>query len=230
MRILVADDEKDIRRVLKLVLENAGYEVVLVRDGAAAIEAVKSDATIDLCVMDIMMPKLSGIDATGEIRRFSSVPVLFLTARSFDSDKESAYSAGGDDYLVKPFSTKELLMKVDALTRRYNSYGAKDAKLSGAERLESGVLVNVDTRTVAKNGITLDLRDKEIDVLIYLVKNRGRTVSPEELYEAAWGEMPLPSSSNNVTVHILNLRRRLEDNPSSPKIIRTVWGKGYQID
>ncbi len=230
MRILVADDEKDIRRVLKLVLENVGYEVVLVKDGAAAIEAVKSDATIDLCVMDIMMPRLSGIEATTEIRRFSSVPVLFLTARSFDSDKESAYSAGGDDYIVKPFSTKELLMKVDALTRRYNSYGAKDAKLSGAERLESGVLVNVDTRTVAKNGITLDLRDKEIDVLIYLVKNRGRTVSPEELYEAAWGEIPLPSSSNNVTVHILNLRRRLEDNPSSPKIIRTVWGKGYQID
>ncbi len=230
MRILVADDEKDIRRVLRLVLENAGYEVILVNDGAAAVEHIKADATVDLCVMDIMMPTMSGIEATMEIRRFSSVPVLFLTARSFDSDKESAYSAGGDDYLVKPFSTRELLMKVEALTRRYNSYGAKDAKLSGAERLESGVLVNVDTRTVAKNGITLELRDKEIDVLIYLVKNRGRTVSPEELYEAAWGEMPLPSSSNNVTVHILNLRRRLEDNPSSPKIIRTVWGKGYQID
>lgn len=230
MRILVADDEKDIRRVLRLVLENAGYEVILVKDGVAAIEAVRSDATIDLCIMDIMMPEVSGIEATAQMRRFSSVPVLFLTARSFDSDKESAYSAGGDDYLVKPFSTKELLMKVDALTRRYNSYGAKDAKLSGAERLESGVLVNLDTRTVAKNGIQLDLRDKEIDVLIYLVKNRGRTVSPEELYEAAWGEMPLPSSSNNVTVHILNLRRRLEDNPSAPKIIRTVWGKGYQID
>lgn len=230
MRILVADDEKDIRRVLKLVLESAGYEVVPVRDGAAAVEALRSDATFDLCIMDIMMPKLSGVDATAEIRRFSSVPILFLTARSFDSDKESAYSSGGDDYLVKPFSTKELLMKVEALTRRYNSYGAKDAKLSGAERLEGGVLVNVDTRTVAKNGITLELRDKEIEVLLYLVKNRGRTVSPEELYEAAWGEMPLPSSGNNVTVHILNLRRRLEDNPSSPKIIRTVWGKGYQID
>ena len=122
------------------------------------------------------------------------------------------------------------MRKVDALTRRYNSYGAKDLKLTGAERLEGGVVVNVDARTVTKNGTEIDLRDKEIDVLMYLVTNRGRTVAPYELYEAVWGEIPLPSSNNNVTVHILNLRRRLEDNPSSPKIIRTVWGKGYQID
>ena len=165
-----------------------------------------------------------------EIRHFSSVPILFLTAKSLGSDKESAYSSGGDDYLVKPFSSTELLMKVDALTRRYNSYATKDSELVDGVRLGSGVVVNTETRECAKNGIKLDLRDKEIDVLLYLVKNRGRCVGPSELYEGVWGEISLPSSGNNITVHILNLRRKLEDDSSSPKIIRTVWGKGYQID
>ncbi len=230
MKILVADDELEIRRVLRLTLEKSGYDVIEATDGAEAVELLRSDATVDLCIMDILMPRLSGISATAQIRRFSSVPVLFLTARSFESDKESAYASGGDDYLVKPFSSRELLMKVDALTRRYNSYGAKDATLINGIRLSGGVLVNVEARTVAKNGVAVELRDKEMDVLLYLVANRGRVISPDELYSAVWGEIPLPSSNNNVTVHILNLRRRLEDNPSQPKIIRTVWGRGYQID
>lgn len=230
MKILVADDEIEIRRVLRLTLEKSGYDVILATDGYEAVEFLRSDATVDLCIMDIMMPRLSGIMATAEIRKFSSVPVLFLTARSFDSDKESAYASGGDDYLVKPFSSRELLMKVDALTRRYNSYGAKDAALINGIRLSGGVLVNVEARTVAKNGVAVELREKEMDVLLYLVSNRGRVISPDELYSSVWGEMPLPSSNNNVTVHILNLRRRLEDTPSQPKIIRTVWGRGYQID
>lgn len=230
MRILIVDDEYDIRRVLRLVLENEGYEVLEKADGAEAVEHLREDASIDLCIMDIMMPVMTGIEAARRIREFSSVPVLFLTARSFDTDKESAYASGGDDYLVKPFSTRELLMKVDALTRRYNTYGAKGSGASAGARLASGVLVNLDTRTVIKNGVLVELRDKEFEVLAYLINNRGRTVSSDELYEAVWGEMPLPSSGNNVTVHILNLRRRLEDNASSPKVIRTVWGKGYQVD
>ena len=230
MRVLIVDDEYDIRRVLRLVLENEGYEVVEGADGSEAVELLKEDASIDLCVMDIMMPVMSGIEAARKIREFSSVPVLFLTARSFDSDKETAYASGGDDYLVKPFSTRELLMKVDALTRRYNSYGAKGSGASSGAKLVGGVLVNLDTRTVIKNGVLVELRDKEFEVLAYLINNRGRTVSSDELYEAVWGEIPLASSGNNVTVHILNLRRKLEDSASGQKVIRTVWGKGYQID
>ena len=230
MRILVVDDEADIRRVLRLLLENAGYEVFEAKNGLEAVNAVREDSSIDLCVMDIKMPKMSGTVAAAEIRKFSAVPVLFLTAKSFVSDKESAYAAGGDDYIVKPFSGRELLMKIDALTRRYNSYGGKDTAQGSGIKLPGGVLINADTRTVLKNGVSVELRDKEMSVLLYLVQNKGRTVSPDELYEAVWGEMSLPSSGNNVTVHILNLRRRLEDNPSAPKIIRTVWGRGYQID
>ncbi len=230
MKILVVDDEIEIRKILRLLLENAGYNVAEAPDGEAAVASVRADSEIDLCIMDIMMPKKTGIEATAEIRKFSPVPILFLTAKSLDADKEEAYSEGGDDYLVKPFSSKELLMKVEALTRRYNSYSPKAEGKGEVIRLFGGVLLSPETREVTKNGSLLDVRDKELDLLIYLSKNRGRVVSPAELYEGVWGEMPLPSSNNTITVHILNLRRKLESDPSSPKIIRTVWGKGYQID
>lgn len=230
MKILIVDDESEIRTVLTLLLSNAGYDVIEASDGERAISAVMENKDIDLCIMDIMMPRLNGIEATGRIREFSTVPVLFLTAKSLDSDKEAAYAGGGDDYLVKPFSSRELLMKVEALTRRYNTYSAKGVREGDVIKLWGGVLLSPETREVSKNGKSIDVRDKEMDVLIYLAKNRGRIVSPGELYEGVWEEIPLPSSNNTITVHILNLRRKLEDNPSSPKLIRTVWGKGYQID
>ena len=229
MRILIVDDEIEIRKILRLLLENAGYEIVEAADGAAAIDAVRADRKISLCIMDIMMPIMSGVEAVKKIREFSTLPVLFLTARSLESDKEEAYSGGGDDYLVKPFSSRELLMKVEALTRRYTSY-SNNGHIGEEIRLWSDIILNIAGRQVTKNGVEIDVRDKEMDMLIFLAKNRGKVVSPKELYEAVWEEMSLPSSGNTITVHILNLRRKLEDDPSSPKIIRTVWGKGYQID
>lgn len=230
MRILVTDDERDIRQVLKLLLENSGYEVVEASDGAMAVDIIMEDSSIDLCIMDVMMPVLDGVEAAARIRRYSSVPILFLTAKSLESDKEIAYDSGGDDYIVKPYSARELLRKVEALTRRYTSYSAKDLSKNDGIRLAGGVVIDILKREVTKNGLSVDLRDKEIDVLIYLAKHRGQVVSLEELYVGVWGEMPLASAGNNITVHILNLRKKLEDNPSMPKLIRTVWGKGYQID
>ena len=230
MKILVTDDERDIRQVLKLLLENSGYEVIEASNGAQAVDVIMADNSIDLCIMDVMMPVLDGVEAAARIRRNSSVPILFLTAKSLDSDKEIAYGSGGDDYIVKPYSARELLRKVEALTRRYTSYSAKDLSKNDGIRLAGGVVVDMQSREVTKNGLHVDMRDKEIDVLIFLIKNRGRVVSADELYEGVWGEMPLASSGNNVTVHILNLRRKLEDDSSTPKVIRTVWGKGYQID
>ena len=229
MRILIADDEIEIRKVLRLLLENAGHEIVEAADGERAVEAVRGDREIDLCIMDIMMPVMNGIEATKRIREFSTLPVLFLTARSLESDKEQAYSGGGDDYLVKPFSSRELLMKVEALTRRYTSYSAKEST-GEVIRLWGGVVLMPESREVTKNGVPIDVREKEMDILICLAKNRGRVVSVAQLYENVWHEMPLQSSGNTITVHILTLRRKLEEDPSSPKIIRTVWGKGYQID
>ena len=229
MRILIVDDEHEIRNVLRLLLTRGGYEVIEAGCGVDAVRAVSADNDIDLCIMDIMMPKLSGIDAARKIREFSTVPILFLTARSLDGDKAQAYGVGGDDYIVKPFSSRELLMKVEALTRRYNNYAAKVKSTNGIA-LGKDVILDIENRTVTKADAPIDIRDKEYEVLAYLAKNRGRTVNVAELYRMVWGEMPLPSSANTITVHVLNLRRKLEDDPSSPKIIRTVWGRGYQID
>ena len=159
----------------------------------------------------------------------SSVPVLMLSARGEEYDKIHGFELGVDDYVVKPFSPKELLLKVDALTRRYNHYGHKEIDVDSV-RLPSGIVITPSRREVLKNGDILDIRDKEYEVLLFLVKNKGVTVSAKEIYESVWGEISLPSSNNTVTVHILNLRRQLEDNASNPKIIRTVWGRGYQID
>ena len=229
MRILLADDEFEIRNVLRLLLTGKGHSVIEAHDGEMAVRLAHENSDIDLCIMDIMMPHMSGVEATAQIRKFSDVPVLFLTAKSLERDKMDAYSSGGDDYIVKPFSPRELLMKVDALTRRYNVYGHKETE-ADAVRLPYGIILNPSKREVIKNGEPVDIRDKELEVFIFLVKSRGRTVSTKEIYEAVWQEISLPSSNNTVTVHILNLRRKLEDNPSSPKLIRTVWGKGYQID
>ena len=118
MKILLADDESEIRNVLKILLANKGYEVLEAANGEEAVKAANENKDIDLCIMDIMMPVMSGVDATAQIRRFSDMPILFLTAKSLDSDKMRAYSSGGDDYIVKPFSPRELLLKVEALTRR----------------------------------------------------------------------------------------------------------------
>ena len=230
MRILVVDDELEIRKVLRLLLEKASHTVLEAANGADAVDILRTDTYIDLCIMDVMMPRMTGIEATATIRTFSAVPILFLTAKSLEGDKELAYSSGGDDYLVKPFSSGELLMKVDALTRRYNSYNVKRVGTGEVIQLWGGITIVPETREVIKNGTPLDVRDKELEILIYLARNRGRVVSPGEIYEKVWGEMPLRSSGNTVTVHMLNLRRKLEDDPSSPKLIRTVWGKGYSID
>lgn len=230
MRILIVDDEAEIRKILTILLENSGYEVVSSADGLSAVMTLKNNSEIDLCIMDVMMPRMNGLQACAEIRKFSSIPILFLTAKSLEEDKEMAYSGGGDDYLVKPFSSKELLMKVEALIRRYTSYKTKPQHLGEEIRLNSGVVVNPDIRQAYKNGVLLDIRDKEMELLVYLTKNRGRVVSPSELYERIWNEKALSTSNNTVTVHMLGLRRKLEDNPSQPTIIRTIWGKGYQID
>lgn len=230
MKILIVDDEIEIRKVLSLLLESAGYQVIEAADGAAAVNTVMNDREIDLCIMDVMMPNMSGIEAVKRIREFSAVPVLFLTAKSLERDKEAAYSGGGDDYLVKPFSSRELLMKVEALIRRYTSYSAKESVGGELIRLRDGIVISPELREVTKNGTLVDIRDKEYDMLLFLARNRGRVISPAELYQGVWNEIALPSSNNTITVHILNLRRKMEDDPSSPKIIRTVWGRGYQID
>ena len=229
IRILVVDDEADIRKVVRLLLQSKGYSVCEAANGQLALEAVSREE-IDLIVMDIMMPHLSGIEATEQIRRISLAPILFLTAKSMDKDKESAYGSGGDDYLVKPFSSAELLLKVDSLLRRYMVYKGKAQEAGCVIPLPCGVEVDFEKRIVLKNGRDPNLRDRESDIFFYLFAHRGEILSPEMIFEQVWKEKALPSSANNVMVNMLGLRKKLEDDPSSPKLIKTVWGKGYRFE
>ena len=227
VKILIVDDEADIRKIVRLLLEKKGYSVCEASNGLAAIEAVKG-GDIDLVIMDIMMPKMSGIEATAKIREISMLPILFLTAKSLVRDKEDAYTAGGDDYLVKPFSSTELAMKVEALLRRYMVYRGKPSE--NKNELIGNVTIDTDTKEVFKNGELIDLRERENDIFFYLFEHAGEVVDTKTIYEAVWGEAALGSGSNNVMVNMLNLRKKLEDDPSNPKLIKTVWGRGYLLE
>jgi len=176
-----------------------------------------------------MMPILSGVEAAARIREFSLAPILFLTAKSLDRDKSAAYGSGGDDYLVKPFSSTELLLKVESLLRRYTVYKGKepDGKLVS---LSCSIEADPSTKTVYKNGAEVYLRDKESEILFYLLSKRGETVETDRIFEDVWGERAMPSSANNVMVNMLGIRKKIEDNPQNPKVIKTVWGKGYRLD
>ena len=224
-RILIVDDDPDIRNVLSLLLKDS-YFVAEAADGAEAVNYMKANPDTDLVVLDVMMPGMDGLETCGKLREFSNAPVLFLTAKSAERDRVAAYQSGGDDYLSKPFSQAELLAKISSLLRRYQLYRGKPASVLSIEGLE----LDLAAHSVKVGGKPVTLTDTEYAILEYLVKNRGNVVTAAELYEAVWGEKFLSGSGNTVMVHVLNVRRKIEENPSKPKILRTVWGRGYQID
>ena len=218
IRILVVDDEPDIRQLLRILLENRSYQVAEASSGEEAVRRLRTDPAYDLVVMDIMMPGMDGVEACRSIRSFSTAPILFLTAKTQLGDKASAYASGGDDFLPKPFSQSELLMKVDSLLRRYRVYKGKREEV-----LDASLHLDEDRRCAVKNGRVVELTSKEYDILQYFFLHRGKVL------DVRWHEKFLPSSANTVMVHILNLRKKLEEDPTNPKLIRTIWGKGYQF-
>ena len=224
-QILICDDDPDIRKVLYLLLRES-YGVAEAADGAEAVRYMQTHPDTDLVVLDVMMPGMDGFETCDRLRAFSNVPVLFLTAKSAEADRISAYGSGGDDFLSKPFSQGEFLAKVRSLLRRYKQYRGKPAPALAIEGLE----IDLTGRTVKRGDKEIPLTDTEFFILEHLLKNRGKTVTAADMYEAVWGERFLSGSGNTVMVHVLNLRRKIEENPSNPRIIRTVWGKGYQID
>lgn len=224
IRVLAVDDEPDLRALLRILLVNKGYEVIEAASGLEAVELLRHDSRVDLVIMDIMMPGLSGVEACNEIRKFSTVPMLFLTAKGTLADKGEAYGAGGDDYLVKPFAQNELMLKVESLTRRYRIYKGKKEKVEG-----DSLTLDEEHGCALRGGERIDLTDKEFAILRFFFQNRGKTLDVCTVYEGVWGEKFMPSSNNTVMVHILNLRKKLETDPTNPKLIRTVWGKGYRF-
>lgn len=223
VHILIVDDEPDIRNLVRILLTGKGYQVTEAASGEAALE-LWSDEAFDLVILDIMMPGMDGVDACRRIREHSAVPILFLTAKTQITDKISAYESGGDDYLAKPFSRQELLMKVESLVRRYRVYRGK-----GQAPTQGPVALDEENRRALRNGEPVELTDKEYEILRFLMGSAGKVVDVRSLYEGVWGEKYLSSSNNTVMVHILNLRKKLEEDPGNPKFIRTIWGKGYQF-
>ena len=226
IRILVVDDEADIRRIIRILLESRGYRVLEAPNGRLAVETIRKEPDIDLILLDIMMPELSGIEASREIRSISSAPILFLTARTQEQDKLEAYQSGGDDYLAKPFSHGELLMKVDSLLRRYRIY---KGKVTG-KQLKSDVVLDEENRRILRGGEALELTETEYSILQFLADHRGSVVSVAQIYEGVWHEKYMPASNNTVMVHIRRLRGKMKEDERQDKIITTVWGVGYKIE
>jgi len=226
--IMIADDDPDIREVVKILLESEGFCVVEAVNGDDAI--AKSAPEIDLYILDVMMPGKNGYQVCREIRAASAAPILFLTAKSQDGDKSMGFSSGGDDYLPKPFSYSELTARVKALLRRYYVYGGKET----AEKSELLVIrelsVNKDTCEVRIAGKEVQLTDIEYRMLLLMAENKRKVFSAQNLYESIWNEPYFYSCNNTIMVHIRNLRRKIEPDPENPVYIKTVWGKGYRID
>ena len=232
--ILVVDDEADIRSLLRILLEKEGHRVLEAADGIKALEALRDHGDVSLILLDIMMPNLDGFETARALRKKTDAPILFLTARSSDADKSAAYLSGGDDYIVKPFRATDLRLKVGAMLRRFDLYRSRDEETSdapdGCIRFTGDIEWRPDEKVIYKLGTPVELTEREYLLFVRLAEGRGECLTPATLYEDVWGEAYLASSSNTVIVHIANLRRKLEKEPSSPALIRTVWGKGYRID
>ncbi|MNM76655.1 Transcriptional regulatory protein WalR [compost metagenome] len=226
--ILIADDNEDIREIVRVLLESEGYNVVEAVDGEDAINKV--DDEIDLIILDVVMPKKTGFKACIEIREKTSAPILFLTAKSQDSDKYMAFSAGSDDYLSKPFSYTELVSRVKALLRRYYVYKGKEVKDTDNSISINGLIINTSSNEASVNGKELILTEIEYNILLLMAQNRKKIFSAQNLYESIWREPYFYSCNNTVMVHIRNLRSKLEEDPQNPEYIKTVWGKGYRIE
>ena len=227
--VLICDDERDIVSALHIYLTAEGWQTVRAYSGREAVAAAK-EGNIQLILMDIMMPEMDGIEAMTEIRKFSNVPVILLTAKSEDSDKILGLNVGADDYITKPFSPAEVVARVRSQLRRYLRLGAAEVESENPDLLTVGsITLNMKAKSAVLDGEPVSLTPIEYDILSLLMHNVGTVFSPREIYEAVWHSNPI-GSENTVAVHIRHLREKLEINPQEPRQIKVVWGQGYKLE
>lgn len=231
-QILIADDNPEIREIIKILLSQEGYAVTEAKDGTAALEQIRTQE-FDLIILDIMMPGPNGYETCQSIRGISNAPILFLSARTTDNDKILGFSSGGDDYLEKPFSYPELIGRAKALIRRYQVYRGKEqqAAAPAAKQLSiRGLTIDLEREEVFLQGKRVELTNTEYEMLRLFATNRRQIFSAQRLYEAIWDDPWYYGANNTVMVHIRNLRQKLEPDPKNPVYIKTAWGKGYHFD
>ena len=223
--VLVCDDEADIAAALKIYLEAEGYRVFLAANGREALECVRHEP-VQLILLDIMMPGIDGLTTLARLREFSNVPVIFLTAKSEDTDKILGLNVGADDYITKPFNPVEVLARVRSQLRRYLTLGGG---IENPALLQvGGIALDDNAKTVTLDGEPVSLTPKEYDILRFLMQNPGKVFSPSELYRKVWDDIPL-NADNALAVHIRHLREKLEINPAEPRYLNVGWGKGYKM-
>lgn len=224
--ILVCDDDKAILDSIEIYLKLEGYNVLKAENGLQALDIIEKNE-IHCLVLDIMMPKMDGLQATLKIREKHNFPIIMLSAKSEDTDKIAGLGFGADDYVTKPFNPLELVARVKSQIRRYISFSGfvkKDGQI-----VTGGLIVDTDAKTVSLDGEGIKLTATEYMILEYLCKNIGRVLSSGQIYEAVWNE-PSFRSEKTVTVHIKNIREKIEINPKDPKYIKVVYGLGYKVE
>ncbi len=225
-RVLVCDDDYAISESVKIYLENEGYEVLTAANGLEALNIIEAKE-IHCLVLDIMMPVLDGLRTTVKIREKYNFPIIFLSAKSEDTDKITGLGFGADDYVTKPFNPLELVARVRSQIRRYVSFGS--LKVTKNMLVTGGLALNKDTKEVLVDGEGVKLTAREYNILKYLMDNMGKVLSSTQIYEAVWNE-PAFHTEKTVTVHIKNIREKIEINPKEPKYLKVVWGLGYKIE
>lgn len=222
--ILIVDDDITIRNLIEIYLKNEGYSVHKAENGEEAINKVKENQ-YDLVILDIMMPKVDGIEACLKIREEYNMPIIFLSAKDSEIDKIQGLTVGADDYISKPFSSMELLARVKAQLRRYTklNYSNHNRNILRLGDLE----IDTELHQVKVKEIVIKLTPKEFSILELLVRNKGIVFSIEKIYETVWNENFVVSDTA-VLVHITNIRQKIEENPKNPQYIKTVWGVGYK--
>lgn len=227
--ILLIEDDAAIREGIGILLGAEGFHITEARDGFQGLKLLTEDT--HLVILDVMMPGISGYKTCQEIRKKSTVPVLFLTAKDQETDKLMGFMAGGDDYLVKPFSYAELAARVKALLRRYRLYDRTAADTSEEEWIQRGdIRIHKTRNELWKQEKEIHLSDLEYRITLLLMKYPHKIFSLQNIYESVWEEPYYYTSGNTVMVHIRRLRTKLEDDPKHPRLIQTVWGKGYRFD
>lgn len=223
--ILVCDDEKDIVSALKIYLSSDGHTVFEAYNGSQAVDVIHKN-NIELALLDVMMPVMDGITAIAEIRKFSNLPIILLTAKSEDTDKILGLNVGADDYVTKPFNPIEVNARVRAQLRRYNALGGSVGHNSVITL--GDIELDDNSKTVKAYGEAVNLTPTEYDILHLLMQNPGKVFSSNEIYSKVWNDVAI-GAENTVAVHIRHLREKLELNPAEPRYLKVVWGQGYKI-